>query len=152
MKTKMRLRYEAISNALSGHPMSRMQEYEGLTMTLEKHSISQSEFLEWLRFIRAEGAILYVNDPKLQAQRKDTKYRCPDCGAAVEIFEVNTMPCNMVGEDFMSMFSCSIFDCGWTSFSEKPVGEWINLLGKFNGNPASDMVSKTKSCGGCGNK
>jgi len=149
MEYESETRHKEIEKFLRGFNFARMQELVELMDTLERQEVSMAEFREFVIFKRKGGTII---NPTRNIER-DEFYYCPDCGGPVDILEVNTMPCNDVGEDYQSMFSCPDISCGWTRFSEDPVGKWKSILQVMNRSGAANEVeTKTKSCSGCGKK
>jgi hypothetical protein len=148
-KTKLRKKYEDISERLGGFSLARIQEYYGLMLVLKEFEISNDDYMAWVRFRKIEG-LRIAEKPEKPAM----SYSCPECKMKLELFEVNSMPCNNVGGDYKSMFSCSdLIGCGYSRYSTDTVEEWMLLvkgIGEYTA--TSSMIKRTKGCGGCGSK
>jgi hypothetical protein len=145
-------RYDVISTKLNGFGLGRIQEYRGLMVTLKALEISDDEFRDWVDY--ATSPERYRANLSRSKRFKGKHYFCPDCGDMMHVLAVNTMPCNNVGEDYKSMFSChDVAGCGYSRYSNKPVSEWRELLYQVSAEDSNGkMVKESKGCGGCGSK
>ena len=147
MKTKTKR--EIMDRRFSACGFGQIQDALNILSLLSPNNLTIPDFRGWVEYKKLDGT---YNTPSHVSD--SSYYICSDCGQQVYLIEVNSMPCNMVGGGYKSMFSCKdVVGCGYTRYSDRTVYEWLSLLQKSNTNNASlEMDRKAEGCAGCGGK
>jgi len=149
MSLKMKTKREIMDRRLNAFGFGEIQDALNIFSLLSANNLTIHDFRGWVEYNKLNGTY-----NRLKPIPDSSFYNCADCGGQVDLIEVNSMPCNMVGEGYKSMFSCSdVAGCGYTRYSDEPVSKWISFLQKSDLHSAStEMDQKTKGCSGCGGK